>query len=141
MKYLLGILLLFSLTIQAQTKNDTIPYWSIGYGKLVVIEANLRAMPKQKHTLTVKPDALEDLSISFVYASGQPGKSTLTVKERSEILRTFDQHPEMGPVFLVPVRELIGTHQNNVQYELDFFYTDDRGQKNLKLGTIIFNMQ
>jgi hypothetical protein len=93
------------------------------------------------HEITLNAGAVKDLTISFVYDSNQPTKSSLVVKEKNEVLRTVEQDPVMGPYFVVPVRELIGTHQPNVQYVLDFYYSDDRGQKNLRLGTIIFNLK
>jgi hypothetical protein len=142
MKYaVILIVLLFPVASKANQVNDTIPYWHISYGKLVIIQGNLRSVPKDKHEITVKPDAVNDLIISFVYDNGQPKSSSLAVKEGNETLRTVHQDPVLGPYFKVPVRELIGTHQSNVRYELDFYYTDDRGQQDLKLGTIIFIMK
>lgn len=142
MKYaVIFIVLLFSTTAKAYVVSDTIPYWHISYGKLVVIEGNLRSIPKAKQEITVKPDAMSDLIISFVYDAGQPKTSSLTVKEGNEILRTVESDPVLGSYFKVPVRELVGTHQSNVRYELDFYYSDDRGQRDLKLGTIIFIMK
>ncbi len=142
MKYaVIFIALLFSTTAKAYVGNDTIPYWHISYGKLIVIEGNLRSIPKTKQEISVKPDAINDLIISFVYDTGQPKSSSLTVKEGNEILRTVESDPVLGSYFKVPVRELVGTHQSNVRYELDFYYTDDRGQRDLKLGTIIFIMK
>ena len=105
------------------------------------MEGNLRSIPTAGQEITVKPDAINDLIISFVYDTGQPKVSSLTVKEGNEILRTVDQDPVMGAYFVVPVRELVGTHQSNVRYELSFYYTDDRGQRDLKLGTITFIMK
>lgn len=142
MKYaVIFIALLLPTALKANHVSDTIPYWHIRYGKLVIIQGNLRSIPKDKHEITVKPDAVNDLIISFVYDSVQPKSSSLTIKEGSEILRTVDQDPVLGPYFKVPVRELIGTHQSNVRYALDFYYTDDRGQRDLKLGTVIFIMK
>lgn len=142
MKYaLIFIALLLTTSSKAAIANDTIPYWHISYGKLVVMEGNLRSIPTAGQEITVKPDAINDLIISFVYDTGQPKVSSLTVKEGNEILRTVDQDPVMGAYFVVPVRELVGTHQSNVRYELSFYYTDDRGQRDLKLGTITFIMK
>lgn len=139
MRYLLAIaFLLTTLVSNANVVNDTIPYWHISYGRTVVIRGNVNSVQPVKHELTVNPESLKDLIISFIYDAGQPKTSTLIVKEKNETLRTVDNDPDMGPYFVVPVRELIGTHQPNVRYELDFYYTDDRGQRNLKLGTITF---
>ena len=139
MRFLLVIaFLLATLVSKATHKNDTIPYWHISYGKSVIIRGNVNAVFATRHEITLKDGVTKELTISFVYDSNQPKSSSLVVKEKNEVLRTVEQDPVMGPYFVVPVRELIGTHQPNVRYELDFYYTDDRGQKNLKLGTIIF---
>lgn len=135
---LLAILLVAGFSAKANQARDTIPYWHISYGKTVVIRGNLNTASAARHEITLKAEAIKDLAISFVYDNQQPETSSLTVKEGKEELRTVAQDPVMGSYFVVPVRELIGTHQPDVRYELDFYYTDDRGQKNLKLGTIIF---
>ena len=44
-------------------------------------------------------------------------------------LRTIEQDPVMGAYFRIPVRELIGTHQSNVRYELDFITLTTTGSK------------
>lgn len=130
--------LIISVFARANHVQDTIPYWHISYGKAVVIRGNINTVQAVKHEVTVQQDAVKDLTISFIYDAGQPKSSSLVVKEKNEVLRTVEHDPVMGSYFVVPVRELIGTHQPNVRYELDLYYTDDRGQKNLKLGTIIF---
>lgn len=139
MRYLLlGILLLTSVITKANHAQDTIPYWHISYGKTVVIRGNLNTTSASIHEITLNGGAIKDLTISFVYDSNRPKWSSLFVKEGREELRRVEQDPVMGPYFIVPMRELISTHQPNVRYELDFYYSDDRGQKDLKLGTIIF---
>lgn len=143
MKYLL-FTCLFALAIICRANtvgNDTIPYWTITYGKTVIITGNVTEQQSKRYELTVWPDAVKDLVISFVYDAVQPEIGSLVVKEKNEVLRTLELDPVMGAYFRVPVRELIGTHQPNVRYELDFYYTDDRGQKNRKLGTIIFSFK
>lgn len=142
MRHLLILAFLFlSIIAKANHGNDTIPYWHISYGKKVIIRGNVNLGSGATHEITLNAGAVKDLTISFVYDSNQPTKSSLVVKEKNEVLRTVEQDPVMGPYFVVPVRELIGTHQPNVQYVLDFYYSDDRGQKNLRLGTIIFNLK
>lgn len=139
MRYLLiTVSVLASVVSKANVANDTIPYWHISYGKTVMIRGNANSVQPVKQELEVKPESLKDLTISFIYDTDQPKTSSLVVKEGNETLRTIDSDPDMGSYFFVPVRELIGTHQPNVRYELDFYYSDDRGQKNVKLGTIIF---
>lgn len=139
MRHLLLIIFLFLGTIaKANQGNDTVPYWHISYGKEVVIRGSVNTVAASNHEIILKAGAVKDLSVSFVYEDNQPKTSLLTVKEKNDTLRILENDPEMGSYFVVPVRELIGLHQPNVQYELDFYYTDDRGQKNLKLGTIIF---
>lgn len=139
MRYLLvTAFLLSAFMAKANHAKDTIPYWHISYGKTVIIRGNINAVQAEKHEITVKQESIKAVTISFIYDTGQPKSSSLVVKEKNEILRTVEHDPVMGSYFVVPVRELIGMHQPNVRYELDFYYTDDRGQKNLKLGTIIF---
>lgn len=138
MKYLLLFVFLLAGFVSKANPNDTIPYWHISYGKTVIVRGNIKSFSQDIHEITIKQGSLKDLTISFVYESNQPETSSLVVKEGKETLRTMDQDPVMGSHFVVPMRELISTHQPNVNYTLDFYYTDDRGQKNLKLGTIIF---
>jgi hypothetical protein len=139
MRHLIILAFLFTSVIaKANHTNDTIPYWHISYGKTVIIQGNVKSKDAKIYEITLKQGPLKDLTISFVYESNQPTSSSLVVKERNEVLRTVEQDPVMGPYFVVPVRELIGTHQPNVQYMLEFYYTDDRGQKDLKLGTLLF---
>lgn len=138
---LISAFLLVSVIANANHDNDTIPYWHISYGKTVVIQGNIKTTADKIYEITLKEGALKDLTISFVYGSNQPQTSMLVVKEGKDVLRTVEQDQVMGPYFVVPVRELIGTHQPHVQYKLEFYYTDDRGQKDLKLGTLIFIFQ
>ena len=139
MKYfLIFIFLLTGLLSKANGVSDTITYWTISYDKTVIVRGNLTLAQSPKYELTVKEGLLKNLTVSFVYDAGQPQGSSLVVKEKGETLRTIQHDPDIGAYFIVPVKELISTHQPNVKYELDFYYSDDRGQKNLKLGTIIF---
>ena len=139
MKYIFCLcLLLLSRAAFADVTYDTIPYWHVSYGSKVIIRGNINSPAPAAYELSVKPDAVKDLIVSFIYDSGQPASSSLVVKEKNDVLRTIEQVPVMGAYFRIPVRELIGTHQSNVRYELDFYYTDDHGQQNRKLATIIF---
>lgn len=139
MRYtLISVLMLVAFLTKADIHPDTVTYWQISYDKTVIIRGNLNSTRPPVHELTVNQGSLKNLTISFVYDAVQPNTSTLTVKEKNEVLRTVAHDPIIGPYFVVPVRELIGTHQPDVRYELDFYYTDDRGQKDLKIGTIIF---
>jgi hypothetical protein len=130
-------LILACLSSRAGILADTINFWTIRYDKTVIIRGN-ETQRAPVYELTVKEGSLKDLTVSFVYDSGQPKTSSLAVKEKNEILRTIESDPDIGGYFVVPVRELIGTHQPNVQYTLEFYYSDSRGQKDVKLGTIIF---
>lgn len=134
-------LLLLSGSAFAGAVNDTIPYWHVSYGSNVIVRGNINSPTPKDYELIVKPDAVKDLIVSFIYDSGQPESSSLIVKEKNDVLRTFESDPVMGAYFRVPVKELIGTHQSNVRYVLDFYYTDDRGQKDRKLATIIFSFK
>lgn len=139
MRHILFVILLFvTVASKAGIHVDTLTYWDITYDKTTVIRGSLNTPSAPKYEVTIKDGSVKDITVSFVYDAVQPKSSSLVIKEKNEILRTVEGDPEMGPLFRVPVRELIGTHQPNVRYELDFYYSDDRGQKNLKLGTIIF---
>jgi hypothetical protein len=135
-KYIvIAVLIVIGFSAQARSVNDTIPYWHINYGKTVILRGNLTSSPG-RHELTIRSGAVKDLTVSFVFEN-QPHTSSLVIKEKNEVLRTIDHDPVMGSYFVVPVRELISTHQPDVRYELDFYYT--RNQENEhKLATIIF---
>lgn len=139
MRYLMLIVWVCAgLVSKAGVSADTVTYWTISYDKALVIRGNVTQAQVPKYELTVKEGLVKDLSISFVYDNGQPKVSSLVVKEKNEELRTIESNPDIGGCFVVPVKELIGTHQTGVRYELDFYYTDNRGEKGRKLGTITF---
>ncbi len=138
---LIFTLLLITQVSKAKEVTDTVTFWTISYDKTVIISGNIMLARVPTYELTVKEGSLKNLIVSFVYDTGQPTTSSLEIKEKNEILRTIPHDPDMGPYFVVPIKEMIGTHQPNVRYELDFYYSDDRGQKNLKLGTIAFIMK
>lgn len=137
---LAGLWVMAGLSAQAGMATDTVTYWQIRYDKTVIIQSNVTMAQPSVYEITVKQGVLKDLTVSFVY-DAQPATSSLTVKEKKEVLRTLEPDPVMGPYFVVPVRELIGTHQPNVRYELDLYYNDDRGLKDLKIGTVVFNFK
>lgn len=132
------LFLLLTTSVRAGIHADTVTYWIVNYDKTTILRGNVNLKQPPRYELTVTGESLKNINVSFVYDAVQPKASSLVVKERNEILRTIEGDPDMGATFTVPVRELIGTHQPNVRYELDFYYSDDRGQKNLKLGTVIF---
>lgn len=139
MRHILFVILLFITGAStAGISADTVTYWVFTYDKITVIRENLNTSRAPKYEVTVKDGSVKDITVSFVYDAVQPKASSLIIKEKNEILRTIEGDPDMGPLFIVPVRELIGTHQPDVTYELDFYYSDDRGRRNLKLGTLIF---
>lgn len=131
--------MLLSVGFSAQAKSataDTV-FWHISYDKKPILDGNLNAAQPARYELTLKPGSVDDLTVSFMFTV-QPKTSSLLVKEKNEVLRVIDQDPVMGSYFVVPVRELISTHQSDVRYEVDFYYTNDRGLKERKLATIIF---
>ena len=134
-------LFLIAFPAKAGMRADTITYWIVKYDKTAILRGDLTSKQPPRYELTVNDGLLKNLTVSFVYEAVQPKTSSLVVKEKNEILRTIEHDPIIGPYFVVPLRELIGTHQPNVRYELDFYYTDDKGQKDLKLGTITFIMK
>lgn len=138
MKYtIVAFLTMIAFSAQARMVNDTIPYWHINYGKTVILQGNLVSAQPGRHELTVKSGSVKDLTVSFVY-DVQPKTSSLVIKEKNDVLRIVDHDPVMGSYFVVPVRELISTHQPDVRYELDFYYTSNQDKKERKLATIIF---
>lgn len=136
MKYtIVAFLTMIAFSAQARMVNDTIPYWHISYGKTVILQGNLTSYPG-RHELIIQSGTVKDLTVSFVFEN-QPHTSSLVIKEKNEVLRTIDHDPVMGSYFVVPVRELISTHQPDVRYELDFYYTRNQDKEH-KLATIIF---
>lgn len=130
------ILFIVAFSAQANVAGDTI-YWQIQYGKVSILDGNLNSAQPSRYELTVKAGYVKDLTVSFAY-NVQPNTSALIIKEKNETLRTIDHDPVMGSYFVVPVRELISTHQPNVNYELDFYYTTNQNPNERKLATIIF---
>ena len=140
MKYLLlFVFLLAGFISKADDVSDTVTFWTITYGKTVIIHGSEVIKEAPRHELIVKNGQLKDLTVSFFCDACRSETSSLVVEEKNEILRTIPQHEELGSAyFIVPLRELISTHQPDVKYELDFYFTDGRGNKLYKLGTITF---
>jgi hypothetical protein len=137
MRFLLVALLLsIAVSTQANTVSDTISFWHISYGKTVILEGNDNTQPG-RYELVIRTGSVKDLTVSY-WQDARPQSSWLIIKEKNEVLRTIEHDPVMGSNFVVPVRELISTHQPDVQYELDFYYKTNHSEREHKLATIIF---
>jgi hypothetical protein len=140
MKKQLITFILFSWTISvwATTPLDTIPYWQIYYGKVVLIQGNTSQTTAEKREIRIKRDVVWELNISFNYDTRGQIDGGLEIKIGDRTLMTLKSVIMDGGFFVIPTRELIDTKTKGKRYELDFYYSDDSGTKNLKLGTIIF---
>ena len=118
--------------------SDTIPYWNIYYGKVILIQGNTSQTTSEKEEMKIKRDVVWDLTVSFNYDTRGQIDGELEIKIGDETLRTLKSVIKEGGFFEIPTRELIDTKTKGKTYELDFYYSDDRGTKNLKLGTIVF---
>jgi hypothetical protein len=78
------------------------------------------------------------LNVSFNYDTRGQIDGELEIRTGDKTLRILKSVLKEGGFFVVPARELIDTESKGKRYELDFYYSDDRGTKKLKLGTIIF---
>lgn len=117
---------------------DTIPYWQIYYGKVVLIQGNTSQTTIEKREISIKRDVVWELNVSFNYDTRGHFDARLEIKIGERTLTTLKSAINDGGFFVVPTRELIDTKTKGKRYELDLYYSDDRGTKNLKLGTIIF---
>ena len=120
---------------------DTIPYWRIYYGKMILIQGNTSQTTTEKQERIIRKNVVAELNITFDYDTHGPIDGELEVKTGDRKLITLKSQIKDGNFFSVPTRELIDTKTKGGRYELDFYYSDDRGTKNLKLGTIIFVIQ
>ena len=117
---------------------DTIPYWHIYYGKVILIQGNTSQTSTEKREIKIKRDVVWELNVSFNYDTRGQIDGELEIKSGDRTLRTLKSVIKDGGFFVIPTRELIDTKTKGKRYELDFYYNDDRGARNLKLGTIIF---
>jgi hypothetical protein len=140
MKKQLLAFILFSWTISswATIPVDTIPYWQIYYGKVVLIQGNTSQTTTEKREIRIKRDVVWELSVSFNYDTRRLIEGGLEIKIGDKTLTTLKSIIKDGGFFVIPTRELIDTKSKGKRYELELYYSDDRGTKNLKLGTIIF---
>ena len=140
MKKLLITFILITGTISSWSTIplDTIPYWNIYYGKVILIQGNTSQTTTGSREIKIKKDIVWQLTITFNYDTRGPIESELEVKIGDKKLRTLKSQAEEGSFFIIPVAELIDTNMQGKRYEMEFYYSDNRGTKNLKLGTIIF---
>jgi hypothetical protein len=140
MKKQLITFILFSWTISswATIPLDTIPYWQIYYGKVVLIQGNTSQTTTEKREIRIKRDVVWELNVSFNYDTRGQIDAGLEIKIGDRTLTTLKSVIKDGGFFVIPTRELIDTKTKGKRYELELYYSDDRGTKNLKLGTIIF---
>jgi len=128
---------------------DTIPFWNIYYGKVIVIQGNINQTQPENRYIKIKNGKPWELFVTFNYDIGPPDKGELTIKQGSKTLTVIEYkggdegHSRIptnggGSFFVVPLKEIIDVKLRNGRWELDFYCTDQRGQRNLKVGTIIF---
>ena len=138
-----------TIAVQAATAPDTIPFWNIDYGKVVLIQGNINQKQKETREVQIKNGKPWELVMTFNYDVGGHDVGQLTIKQDSQVLKTIKYRkqsipqvriPESGGgcFFTVPLNEFINVKSKKQKWELDFYYSDERGQENLKLGTIIF---
>ncbi len=132
------ILITWTISSRATTVLDTIPYWHFYYGKMILIQGNTSQTATEKREIRIKRDVVWELKVSFNYDTREQIDDELEIRTGDTILRTLKSVIKEGGFFIVPTRELIDTKSKGKRYELDFYYSDDKGTKKLKLGTIIF---
>ena len=143
------ILFTATITSWATAQLDTIPFWNIYYGNVIVIQGNLNQTETEKRDIKIKKGKSRELVVTFNYDIGPTDQGKLTIKQGDRILKLIEYQREEeghsrlpttggGCFFLVPLKDIIDLKSKNGRWELDFYYNDQRGQENLKLGTIIF---
>lgn len=139
MKKQLIAFILFSWTISSWGTSplDTIPYWQIYYGKVVLILGNTSLTTTEKREIRIIRDVVWELNVSFNYDTREQNDGELEIKMGDKTLTTLKSVIKDGVFFVIPTRELIDTKTEGKRYELDLYYSDDGGIKNLKLGTLI----
>src|SRR5688572_30595077 len=130
------ILVTWTISSWATIPLDTIPYWHIYYGKVILIQGNTSQTRTEKKEIKIKRDVVWELNVSFNYDTRGQIDGELEIKLGDQTLRTLKSVITEGGFFVIPTRELIDTKTKGKRYELDFYYTDDRGTKDLKLATI-----
>lgn len=143
------VLLAWTASSLATVPMDTIPFWNIYYGRVIVIQGNINQTQIDKREIQIKKGNPWELIVTFNYDVGPPDKGELAIKQGGKTLRIMEYerghggHSRLptnggGSFFVVPLKEIIDVKLRNGRWELDFYYTDQRGQSNLKLGTILF---
>lgn len=138
-KHLITFFILsWTISSWATTSLDTIPNWQIYYGKVILIKGNTTQTTAETKEIRIKKDVVWELDISFNYDTRTQTESELEIKIGDRTLRTLKSVIEEGGFFVIPTKDLIDTKTKGKKYEMDFYYSDDRGTTKLKLGTIIF---
>ena len=132
------VLLTWTISSWATIPLDTIPYWNIYYGKVILIQGNTSQTTTEKREIKIKKDVVWELKVSFNYDTRGQINGELEIKTGDKTLRTLKSVIKEGGFFIIPTRELIDTKTKGKRHELDLYYSDDRGTNKLKLGTIIF---
>jgi hypothetical protein len=132
------ILISWTISSWATVPLDTIPYWQIYYGKVVIIQGNTSQTTTEKREIRIERDVVWELNVSFNYDTRGQIDGGLEIRMGDKTLTTLKSVIKDGGFFAIPTKELIDTKTKGKKYVLDLYYSDDRGTKNLKLGTIIF---
>jgi hypothetical protein len=139
MKSQLIVVLVLSCGVRASaiTQPDTIPNWQFYYGKIILIEGNKSQTTPETKEITIKNGVVSELNVTVNFDTQDYKNSELEIRIRNKKLKELKSLIKNGSFFFIPIKELIDVNSIGKQYELEFYYSDDRGTKNLRLGTII----
>jgi len=125
---------------------DRVSSWTFYFAKLPFMSGGENDPPATQE-LNVKQD--REIMVSLSYEGTPPSSSRLQVRGangvsleyqfQSQVARdAFTPTVNQGAQFVVPVNEIVGNPASeNGEVEAEFYYSDDAGVTDLKLGTVM----
>jgi hypothetical protein len=102
-------MVLTAISSLATFSLDTLPYWTIYYGKIILIQGNTSQTITETQEIRIKSDVVWHLNITFNYDTRGPIESKIDVKLGNETIRTLKSTVKDANFFEVPTRDLIDT--------------------------------
>ena len=144
-----AILLLSAVLIFGQVGDESsvnVSSWTFYFAKVPFMSGGENDPPAPRE-LDVKPE--RELMVAVTYEGQPPSVSTLHVRTAQGVQRDYQHQVQesqdaftptvnQGSHFVIPLSDVIGSSDASAsgEVEAEFFYSDETGISELKLGTV-----